>query len=126
MHILTQFRNTTLPCETGFLERAMQLEQYVWEPSNLTRSCTEACSQAVQSWVDSVTASCAQDVMRQDGHLIQPKTLPLIYQHQYQLGCMKGGTSGYCWLDSLTWAGSDVRRYDNLTCATGECSFDCA
>jgi hypothetical protein len=58
--------------------------------------------------------------MRNDGMLIKPATIPLMYQHQYKLACIPGGSSGWCWLDSLTWQGSDIKRYPSDLCSTGK------
>ncbi|GKT93655.1 hypothetical protein Ct61P_11505 [Colletotrichum tofieldiae] len=58
------------------------------------------------------------------GNIIRPWSLPLIYQHKYQLGCMRGSASEWCWLESLKWQGSEIRQYDEDLCATGDPEFD--
>ena len=53
------------------------------------------------------------------GMYIDPKTLPLMYQYNYDLACLKGGSSGWCIVDSHSWVGSDIRRYPEDLCSTG-------
>lgn len=112
--------NQTINCGDGFLPAVMQLEDLNWSSTNLTAGCTTACESGVASWVSNVTSACGSQNMIHDGLLLQPKTLPLAYQNQYRLACMKGGSSGWCWLDNLRWQGSDIIRYPENLCETGE------
>lgn len=61
---------------------------------------------------------CSGGEMKEMGNVIVPWSLPLIYQHRFQLGCMRSGST-WCWPESLTWEGSDIITWDEEMCATG-------
>ncbi|KAL2754187.1 carbohydrate-binding module family 18 protein [Sodiomyces alcalophilus JCM 7366] len=116
--------NATLDCADTFLESIMQLEHFQWHVSNMTEGCTASCENDIDQWVSDVQAECSGAEMREMGNIIRPWSLPLIYQHKYQLGCMRGSASEWCWLDSLGWQGSDIIQYDEDLCITGDPDFD--
>ncbi|KAK2758674.1 hypothetical protein FQN54_003364 [Arachnomyces sp. PD_36] len=116
--------NTTLDCVDEFLESVISIEEYMWSEGNFTAGCTTVCENGLGNWVTTVRAECADQEMRYMGNIIKPWALPVLYQHQYQLGCMTGGESGWCWLDSLTWSGSDRLRHDPESCITGDPEWD--
>ncbi|GJC90661.1 lysM domain-containing protein ARB_01155/01156 [Colletotrichum liriopes] len=102
----------------------MQLETFQWHSSNMTEGCTASCEADINRWVSNVRLRCTGDEMKEMGNIIRPWSLPLIYQHKYQLGCMRGSASEWCWLESLKWQGSEIRQYDQDLCATGDPEFD--
>lgn len=113
-------RNSTLDCADTFLESIIQLEQFNWDVSNMTEGCTTSCENDINQWVSDVQSECAGAEMRELGNFIRPWSLPLIYQHKYQLGCMRGSADEWCLLESLTWEGSEIRQYDEDLCVTGK------
>ncbi|KAI9147048.1 LysM domain-containing protein [Paramyrothecium foliicola] len=115
--------NSTLDCESQFLESVIQLEQFHWQESNLTSGCTPSCRSDLDDWVSNVKSACSNGEMKEMGNIIRPWSLPMIYQHRFGLGCMRSGSS-WCWLESLEWEGSDVMRWDEEMCATGDPDFD--
>ncbi|KAI5918691.1 hypothetical protein F4810DRAFT_704010 [Camillea tinctor] len=116
--------NTTIDCDSMFLQRVMQLESYMWTPANMTTGCTSSCTTDLQNWVSRVESSCAGASMRNDGVLMAPEALPLMFQYQYSLACLIGGNSGWCWVDSQTWQGSDIKKYPHDLCQTGNDIWD--
>jgi hypothetical protein len=115
--------NQTVNCADDFLPNVLQMEDMLWGANNLTSSCTAACESGINDWVSAVTSACGTQSMELDGWKIQPKTIPLQFQNQYRLLCMKGGSSGWCWVDSLRWQGSDAIRYPDDLCATRTYSY---
>ncbi len=107
------FSNPTLNCQHGFLERALQVDSYIWTAANLSTGCTSSCTTGLQQWVTNVQSACAGQTMENLGMYIDPKTLPLMYQHSYSVACLTGGTSGWCIVDSQSWVGSDIKEISN-------------
>ena len=90
----------------------------------MAAGCTASCTNDIAQWISKVESACAGQTMRYEGQLISPATLPLMYKHQYDLACLPGGDSGWCWVDSLKWVGSDIRKYPANLCETGHNTWD--
>lgn len=52
--------------------------------------------------------------------LIVPETLPLMYQHKYELACLQDDAANWCLVEDQNLVGSDIKRYPSDLCATGE------
>lgn len=58
--------------------------------------------------------------MQDNGMLIVPETLPLMYQHKYELACLQDDSANWCLVEDQNLVGSDIKRYPSDLCATGE------
>ncbi|ROT42461.1 hypothetical protein SODALDRAFT_374791 [Sodiomyces alkalinus F11] len=117
--------NSTLDCEDEFLEHMLQLDHFQWDSSLLASGCATQCRSDLDQWVTDVESQCGgEDQFRLMGNLLDPSSLPLMYRHQFQLGCMTGGSSGWCWLEYQDWEGSEIPVYAEDLCATGDPDFD--
>lgn len=102
----------------------MQLDSYHWTAENMTLGCTASCTNDLANWASNVQNACPDQSMRNNGVLMAPATLPLMYQYQYNLACLAGGDSSWCLVDSQNWVGSDIKRYPPDLCETGHDTWD--
>ncbi|PLB44169.1 hypothetical protein P170DRAFT_416613 [Aspergillus steynii IBT 23096] len=87
-----------------------------WTESNVTALCTTGCANSLSAWLAAVERQCDGETLLSTGGYLLPKSIPTDYLQGHELVCQQDTSSNWCYVESLTWQGSDYIRYSDMAC----------